>query len=557
MISQLKGLILLRYRLFKNYWKNSTKLYQISFYLTLITFGVMSIFLGLTLDGLVSWLDELENVDKQFFFQFCFTGVLTLISFVWLIMPLMFIMQYEGFDLAPLVLYPFTHHQLHLLNLLMGAVEPWALFLYPALIGLSSGFMMTYGFSVGINCFLVIFLFCLVHIVWGRALIEMTFSIFASRRLKEVFFLLIILVILLFSFLPTFLTMGTGPDQADAELIKLLKNPQLIEQALAPFSLFINLIYYFTPAGMVAQGLIAISKNHWYELASIIAWLLIFLYLGGILSSSALRRIYRKNATQEQSNQQKKPLVSFRIPFISTAAQAIVFKEFRYLFRSIIGKLIFVLTPIVLVLIQVPMAQSAQVSTASSDQFVMLGYTSYIFMTSVFLFSNIFGWDGEGFKVFILTPVPYRDVLIGKNIAFGLFIGLEFLLTTYLYLILFELPQFSYFVFVILTFIMYLFGVLGLGNLLSIRYPTYIDLSNTRYQQKSSPIMLSFGIVMLLSFTSVLTSIISWWSNESLWIIASAFCLASGISYFILFPYSIQLLQQEAPEILYKVTQRD
>jgi hypothetical protein len=48
------------------------------------------------------------------------------------------------------------------------------------------------------------------------------------------------------------------------------------------------------------------------------------------------------------------------------------------------------------------------------------GAMAMLLITSVQLVGNQFGFDRGGFRVYVLSPVPRRDVLLGKNLAFAL-----------------------------------------------------------------------------------------------------------------------------------------
>jgi ABC-2 type transport system permease protein len=110
-------------------------------------------------------------------------------------------------------------------------------------------------------------------------------------------------------------------------------------------------------------------------------------------------------------------LLEWRIPFLSEQASAIALGGFRSLIRAPEAKML-LLTPIILVVVlgSVVMSQS----TAFPDvlrPFPAYGAMSVILLSMGQLVGNQFGFDRGGFRVFVLSSAPRRDILLGKNMA--------------------------------------------------------------------------------------------------------------------------------------------
>jgi ABC-2 type transport system permease protein len=110
-------------------------------------------------------------------------------------------------------------------------------------------------------------------------------------------------------------------------------------------------------------------------------------------------------------------MVAREIPGLSEPASAIALASFRSLLRAPEAKML-LLTPAIMVLIFGGMFWR---NTTEMPIFVRpllaFGAIAMILLTLVQLLGNQFGFDRSGFRVYVLSPAPRRDVLLGKNLA--------------------------------------------------------------------------------------------------------------------------------------------
>jgi hypothetical protein len=111
------------------------------------------------------------------------------------------------------------------------------------------------------------------------------------------------------------------------------------------------------------------------------------------------------------------PLLERQLPWLSEQAAAIALGGFRSLTRAPEAKML-LLTPIILVVIFGGMfLRKSMVLPEAVRPLVVYGAMAMILLTMIHLVGNQFGFDRGGFRVFVLCPVPRKDVLLGKNLA--------------------------------------------------------------------------------------------------------------------------------------------
>jgi hypothetical protein len=133
-------------------------------------------------------------------------------------------------------------------------------------------------------------------------------------------------------------------------------------------------------------------------------------------------RIVPVAATALEGVRKPKPgalLLEARVYGVSEPAAAVALGGLRSLVRSPEGKMM-LLTPLIMSAIFVPVL--LQVSRNIAESFrplVAMGGMYFVLLGLVQLMGNQFGFDRDGFRVFVLSPAPRRDILLGKNLGFA------------------------------------------------------------------------------------------------------------------------------------------
>jgi hypothetical protein len=110
-------------------------------------------------------------------------------------------------------------------------------------------------------------------------------------------------------------------------------------------------------------------------------------------------------------------LMEWRLPWISEHASAVAVAGFRSLTRAPEAKMM-LLSPIIMVVVFGSLIlTSSTVPPEAVRPLMASGAAAFVFLTAVQLVGNQFGYDRAGFRAFVLSPVPRREILLGKNLA--------------------------------------------------------------------------------------------------------------------------------------------
>lgn len=154
----------------------------------------------------------------------------------------------------------------------------------------------------------------------------------------------------------------------------------------------------------------------------------------GLIGVASLRRAYRTTLriytgdfTGSQRTDAPRPvpadpnrvrLVERRLPWVSEHASAVAVAALRGLLRAPEVKMA-LLTPLVLLIVSCGGAMSAGKAAPSEFRpLLVLGAgVMVLVMCGLQLVGNQFGYDRAGFRAYVLSPVPRREILLGKNLA--------------------------------------------------------------------------------------------------------------------------------------------
>jgi ABC-2 type transport system permease protein len=196
-------------------------------------------------------------------------------------------------------------------------------------------------------------------------------------------------------------------------------------------------------------------------------------------------------------------LLEKKLPYLSEPATAVALGTWRALQRAPEAKMM-LLTPIVLVALSGSMFVMRPLHLPEAARPLLpFGSMVMILLSMLQLVGNQLGFDRGGFRVYVLSPAPRRDVLLGKNLAFApipLALGLAMAV---LLQFLFPMPA-GYFLAVLPQLLSMFLIFCMLANWLSILAPLPIAAGSLRpTQMKIIPVVLHVLFVIL--FPTVLT----------------------------------------------------
>ncbi|HEY9843373.1 MAG TPA: hypothetical protein V6D23_23075 [Candidatus Obscuribacterales bacterium] len=565
-LRQLQALWRLKLLLLLRFWNQRDAVYRWTMLFSVLFSGIVAITLGMGIGWIVYILAPTgdSRLLGPELLQYLWLGVFLVLSLVWMLSPLLFIMKNESLtlDVSRLTRYPIAYRTLHSFHTLLALLDPWTLFYYPLVLGILLAVIARGGSPLFAPVLILLLLWVLVHTVWSRLLQDLISVLFTSRHLREVLSLGAIVLVILIAFVPAMITeqtsleelagifRGTSGQVLNLELI-LFQWPTW--RLLHPL---MTLLLYFTPAGAFVHALAGLLYDHWdWWIQGCIA-LFCWMALANFLGIRLLRRLFTEPAeSMPVAGGLLQSQARWRLPLLPYDIRVLVLKELRTYFRSILGKLSFFLTPMLAVVLRlIGLGASGNYAPAS----LLLGMTIYVFMTSLFLYINYFGSDGEGFKLYLLSGIAPRRLILAKNLALGLFSGAEFAIVLVLFVLLYRRADADTICFGIGAFVFMLMGVLALGNILSTRFAAAMDLNQTQYRQSNgTPILLALQVLSMLTASAGIALWLATSRNEPLWPVGLTLAALMTLAWRLLLPFSENLLATQSLNILDQVTKKE
>jgi uncharacterized membrane protein len=188
-----------------------------------------------------------------------------------------------------------------------------------------------------------------------------------------------------------------------------------------------------------------------------------------------------------------------KLPWMSEQAGVVCLASLRSLLRAPESKMM-LLTPVILLAFFGSMIFLGR-DRAMPDiarPFLALGAISITILCYVQLLCNVFGFDRDGFRVYILSPCPRRDILLGKNMSFApLAIGMCLLA---LVVLQFLLPlEISHFLATLLQLVAVYSIYCLMGNFISVIAPSAVSAGSLKPAQAKLVTVLIHVFTALLS----------------------------------------------------------
>jgi ABC-2 type transport system permease protein len=363
----------------------------------------------------------------------------------------------SSLDLRKLRAYPIPQGQLFSIEVLLRVTAGIEMVL--ALTGMTVGALLNPALPKW--CLPAAAIFVAFNLVISVGLRDMLGRLLARRRIREVVFFLLVLA----AALPQLLLARRG-----------LVGPQLRFLATHdpwqgwPWTAASNLIlgYHVWPslAALTAWTMGALIFSHW-QFSRTLAF-------DSDAAGAGLSPTGRRSRWIEWLY--RLPSALFKDPL-----GALVEKEFRMLVRSPRFRLVFLMGFTFGLVIWLPMAF---VPRGSSDGFFVRNYLTVVCVYSLMLMSevcfwNAFGFDRSAAQFYFLAPVPFRRVVIGKNLTALCFVLLEIATVTAVCMLLrmpLGLRRLSEAFSVAAVAMIFLFSA---GNLLSVRQARGVNPGNS------------------------------------------------------------------------------
>ena len=393
--------------------------------------------------------------------EFIFFSILALSYLLWATLPLS-IGSSRQFDPGNLLLYPISLRKLFAVDFLSEIASLQSVFAIPAILALGIGTGLAQGNVAGG------LLMAMIAVVFGIALSKWISSSVGSlirkKRTRGETLLALIGVIA-----------GLGGALFGQIAPVLFRHAESIS-ALR-----------WTPPGAIAYALtngLRAGHRTGYALAllAVSSYAVILIAITYWLSRRAILGGGRRRRTPEKlAEPTTAAYTGWEIPLMSPALSAVVEKEFRYVTRNAQVRMM-TLMPLILIVVRTMnrrrFARAGSGSSAFATEFfkygdglMATGGMLYVFLILAGLFCNQFAFEHGGMRTLILSPVDRKTILLGKNIAVS---TLALIFSTGLLLVnelVFRDLTLNAFLFVALSFCIFVALMSVMGNAMSIRFP--------------------------------------------------------------------------------------
>ena len=431
----------------------------------------------------------------------------------WQFFPVMATAFSETLDTSNLLRFPLSYRSYVLVRLAYGALDPSTIL----------GGLWLWGIAIGIGMadphlltwsITVLGAFGLLNILLTQMVFAWVDRWLAQRRTREVFGVLFVLLML-------------GVQLAGPMLSRYGEKPN---PRLTRFGKEVTPVQRALPPGIAAAAIAEMTRGRVLESVGFLAMLGAYGVLTLRALSARLRAQYRGENLSEVAphaipREQSALQLGWQLPGLSGPVTAVLEKEFRYLARS--GPMLLTLVTPVFMLLIFGLGSGRAQHEGFLEHRPGLGFPagaaySLLLLTN-FVYNN-FGADGGGIQFFLASPVPFRKVMIAKNLAHMGVLALEVAGMWIAVSLIFGRPGLAV---TLATLAGLLFAApmnLAAGNLLSLYSPKRTEFALLGRQRASQlTVLLSFAVQIAVFVVAVVT-IVAARHYGRIWVVTLTFC---------------------------------
>jgi len=410
------------------------------------------------------------------------------IFFFWQVFPVMATAFTNNPDSSELLRFPLAYRSYFLIRLAYGLFDPASavgcLFLFGIFLGTSFARPLFAPWAA-----LVLATFAVFNLVLMQMIFAWIERWLAQRRTREILGLVFILALLSFQLIDPLMqrfSRGSHPE--------LGRTVEIGAEVQGVF-----------PPGLAADAMARALQGKF--LVGVRSLLFLGTLTGAARALLNLRiraQFLGENLSEAAARPTVKPArgvqLGWELPGFSQCVAAVFEKEMRYLARS--GPMLLTLImPIFMVVIFRFGAMNSLRHNAGfgrTPDIALPGAAAYALLVLTNLVYNSFGGDGGGMQFFYASPVPFRDIVLGKNLTHLAILILNTALALVAVTYLYGAPHLSV---TIATVAGLLFAAplnFTAGNLLSIYSPKKRDFATFGRQNPSqTTVLASFGVQIL------------------------------------------------------------
>jgi ABC-2 type transport system permease protein len=439
----------------------------------------------------------------------------------WQLFPVMASTFTENVDSSNLLRFPLSFPSYFMIRLVYGALDPSTVL----------GCLWMFGLAIGIGiaqpvlflwAALVLVAFAIFNILLARMIFSWVERWLAQRRTREILGAVIFVFIICFQFIGPLMSRIGRHGHPEMSRITTLVLPY--ERAFPP-GLAAEAIARATH-GAFTPAMAAFALECVYALA--ILWLLNVRlraqYHGENLSEAMAR--------STSPNEKRAIRLGWNVSGIPGPVAAILEKEFHYLSRSGPMLFTFVMPVVILLIFRLGPQTSAKQGNflAHAPDWAFPVGSAYALLVLTNLVYNCFGADAVGMQLFFVSPVSFREILLGKNLAHALVLACEVIAIWIAVCFMFHPPAIDITLATVTGVGFALLLNLTVGNLLSIYTPKKIDYGAFGKQRASTTtVFASLGIQAAVFGLAAVTLLIAR-AFGSIWIATVIFLILAGLS---------------------------
>lgn len=438
----------------------------------------------------------------------------------WQFFPMMATAFANNPDSSELLRFPLAYRSYFLVRLAYGFFDPASAIGTVALIGAFLG--VTFARPLLFPwALLVLFTYGAFNLLLMQMIFAWLERWLAQRRTREVFGVLLILVMLSFQLIgPIVQHFGGGPHPQFGRVLQIGERVQAI-----------------LPPGLAADALAGMAEAHPARGVTSMLVLAAITFVIGYLLHLRIHAQYRgENLSEAEARPATRQTAALQfgweLPGFPQSVAAVFEKEIRYLARSGPMLLTLIMPMFMLVIFRLGPLSAIRHSSAMSrtPDVALPGASAYALLVLTNLVYNSFGGDGGGLQFFYASPVRFSQIVLGKNLTHGAILLLNaafaWIAVTYLY----GTPHLAV---TIATIAGLLFAAplnFTAGNLLSFYSPKKRDFATFGRQNVSqTTVLASFGMQAVIVGAGVAVFALSR-AYHNLWIATLLFLILSSIS---------------------------
>jgi ABC-2 type transport system permease protein len=448
--------------------------------------------------------------------------LLWLLFLFWQLFPVMASAFTENVDSSNLLRFPLSFRSYFVIRLVYGSLDPSTIIGGLWLLGVSLGIGIARP-GLFLWAALVLIVFGIFNVLFSRMIFSWIERWLAQRRSREIMGAVFFVFIICFQFIGPLMT--RYGEHRHPPAFTITAQVLRYERAFPPGLAAAAIAGGFN--GAFAQALGAFAIGCVYTLA--ILWLLNIRlraqYHGENLSEAAAR----KSSPKEKSALR----LSWNISGIPGPIAAVLEKEVHYLSRSGPMLFTFVMPVIILLLFRLGpsgvLAKHSDFLSHAPDLAFPVG-AAYALLILTNLVYNSFGADAVGMQFYYVSPVRFREILMGKNLTHALLLAGEVIMVWLAVCFMFRPPALDV-TFATVTGVSFAFLLnLTAGNLLSIYTPKKIDYGTFGKQRASTTtVFASLGIQAAVFGLAAITLLIARLYGK-IWLAAVIFSILAGLA---------------------------